>query len=608
MDANREELLYRFLDELKSDCQTIIDMQNELEEAKRDEQRINEEQPQLDNLIKESKERQKNLELYREDIITFGKKHTNLIDDIDTLTFDFNIFAKEAKEAYDNEAGNIKEAEEKKQQNTIDLEKDTDIINFAPDNINNAIKLRDDLKKQIDKVVAGKIEYLDGSHIEPMLKKLDFDKEEIKKILPAICYPEEEIGSNRIRFKELYENYINDKNNGKSMGAVINEAMNNSKDVKQENDKITDIFNFNPVLSKTPEEEKTEKKEDSISTNQRDSIDEESLKKSFLNDVFAITEEDIEYNPEVMAIPTSVLRENLRKLNEVSINPQVIRTKTLTKNNVERLIKNVMVFQKTDYSLDDKSIAEHCGALDSTPTEKVLKTIKIVHDCGLTLSKPNGMIAVDVVTRDPNKLRKAIQLVAEIDITYFIQYPEKMDDKIADRMARILFCQQNGISYKNENNEFESFIESAEEWQKTEEIYGGKTNIDNSIIPKASICNASLTKELDVSTISALQKASILDNFLEKIEINDKIKEKYQQVTDILNDINESDNEVVITIGNHNFLTTSVYKNIVQVLNDNINESVENILLGSLLYNSHNNPEVIKDIKYKVDPNTRGLK
>lgn len=608
MDANREELLYRFLDELKSDCQTIIDMQNELEEAKRDEQRINEEQPQLDNLIKESKERQKNLELYREDIITFGKKHTNLIDDIDTLTFDFNIFAKEAKEAYDNEAGNIKEAEEKKQQNTIDLEKDTDIINFAPDNINNAIKLRDDLKKQIDKVVAGKIEYLDGSHIEPMLKKLDFDKEEIKKILPAICYPEEEIGSNRIRFKELYENYINDKNNGKSMGAVINEAMNNSKDVKQENDKITDIFNFNPVLSKTPEEEKTEKKEDSISTNQRDSIDEESLKKSFLNDVFAITEEDIEYNPEVMAIPTSVLRENLRKLNEVSINPQVIRTKTLTKNNVERLIKNVMVFQKTDYSLDDKSIAEHCGALDSTPTEKVLKTIKIVHDCGLTLRKPNGMIAVDVVTRDPNKLRKAIQLVAEIDITYFIQYPEKMDDKIADRMARILFCQQNGISYKNENNEFESFIESAEEWQKTEEIYGGKTNIDNSIIPKASICNASLTKELDVSTISALQKASILDNFLEKIEINDKIKEKYQQVTDILNDINESDNEVVITIGNHNFLTTSVYKNIVQVLNDNINESVENILLGSLLYNSHNNPEVIKDIKYKVDPNTRGLK
>ena len=603
MDANREGLLYRFLDELKSDCQTIIDMQNELEEAKRDEKRINEEQPQLDNLIKESKERQKNLELYREDIITFGKKHTNLIDDIDTLTFDFNIFAKEAKEAYDNEASNIKEAEEKKQQNTIDLEKDTDIINFAPDNINKARKLRDDLKKQIDKVVTGKIEYLDGSHIEPKLKDLGFEREEIKKILPAICYPEE------FGFKELYENYINGKGNGKSMGALINEAMNNSEEVKQENDKITDIFNFNPVLSKTPEEEKTEKKEDSISTNQRDSIGEESLKKSFLNDVFAITEEDIEINPEILDIPTNILRENLRKLNEVSINPQVVRTKTLTKNNVGKLISNVMVFEKTNYSLDDKSIAEHCGALDSTPTDKILKTIKIVHDCGLTLRKPNGMVAVDVVTRDPNKPRKAIQLVAEIDITYFIQYPEKMDDKIADRMARILFCQQNGISYKNENNEFESFIESNEEWKEMGEIYGFQnSHVDNSIIPKASICNATLNKELGIQTISALQKASTLDNFLEKLEINDKIKEKYQQVTDILNEINESDNEIIITIGDHNFLTTSVYKNIVQILNDNIDESLENILLGSLLYNSHNHPEVIKDIKYAIDPNTRGLK
>ena len=219
------------------------------------------------------------------------------------------------------------------------------------------------------------------------------------------------------------------------------------------------------------------------------------------------------------------------------------------------------------------------------------------------------MVAVDIVTRDPNKLRKAIQLVAEIDITYFIQYPEKMDDKIADRMARVLFCQQNGISYKNENNEFEPFIESAEEWQKVEELYGlQNSHIDNSIIPKASVCNATLNKELGVKTISSLQKASTLDNFLGKLEVTNKIKEKYQQVTDILNEINESDNDVVITIGDHNFLTTSVYKNIVQILNDNINESLENILLGSLLYNSHNHPEVIKDIKYRIDPNTRGLK
>ena len=603
MDANREELLYRFLDELKPDCQTIIDMQNELEEAKKDEQRINEEQPKLEVQIKESKETQKGIELYKEDIISFGKKHTNLIDTIDMLTFDFNKYAKEAKEAYDNETEKIKEAEEKKKQNTIDLEKDTDIINFAPDNINNALKLRDDLKKQIDKVITGKIEYLDGSHIEPTLKKLDFDKEEIKKLLPAICYPEE------WGFKELYENYINGKNNGKSVGAVINEAMNNSEEVKQEEANITNIFNFRPVLDETPEEKNTEKKEEGqVNRSQSESVDEKSLKKSFLEDVFGITEEDIKHNSEVMAIPLSVLRDNAKKLQDVSIDPQVVRVKTLTKNNVEKLIGNVMVFEKTNYSLDNKSIAEHCGALDSTPTEKVLKTIKIVHDCGLTLRKPNGMVAVDVVTRDPNKLRKAIQLVAEIDITYFIQYPEKMDDKIADRMARVLFCQQNGINYKNENNEFEPFIESAEKWQKIEELYGKKATVDNSIIPKASMCNVTLNKELDVQTISALQKASTLDNFLEKLEINDKIKEKYQQVTDILNEINESDNEIIITIGGHNFLTTSVYKNIVQVLNDNINETVENVLLGALLYNSHNYPEVIKEVKYKIDPNTRGLK
>ena len=148
MDTNREELLYRFLDELKPDCQTIIDMQDSLDNAKEDKKRIDEENPKLAKDIENALTKQNELADYGKDMTSMGDKWLNLVHEFD-LSFDFNIFATEAKAAFDSLEKKIENTKDKQKQNGIDLEAAEDIINFTPNKITAAIKHRENLKREI---------------------------------------------------------------------------------------------------------------------------------------------------------------------------------------------------------------------------------------------------------------------------------------------------------------------------------------------------------------------------------------------------------------------------------------------------------------------------
>ncbi len=574
-EAQIESLLYKLLELLSPDNEIITTIKKEDEQAKEDIKKINKENPELEKQIEEYNEILQLLEEYSNDHNELGKKSINLIEKVEGLTYKFDKYVAESRAVYKKYQEQLEEAKKQTEENEKRLTEANEIISETPAKLKDEHAKIDPLNASINQVLSGEVKYLAPDRVEEMLNKLGvFNPEEIQLIIPAICFPDT-FGFRAIHFK-----------------------FNNSEDDKT---KIGDIINR--AFRGAEEEEKKNKAEKTKVTDISPLTDEETKNKiEYLGKEFGISADDINLYPQVLSVSLDQLQFYKKELAKVNIDPQSIRLKTLTSGNVAKFIENVMVFAESGYELNEMTIKKEIASLDTNDPLATKKAIALINESGLTLRKQNGMIAVEPVTKELSKLRNAIKLAAAIDITYFSEHPENLNVIVSDTLARILYCQQNGINYKDSNGNFESFVESEKEWQ---EIYGN--NIDETILPLTKESTQFISEEITPEAKSALKSANDLENFINSTTINADKEDSYKELTQIITEINTSENPLVIEIENYKFLAAAVNKNLIYLLNADVKDSKEDIILSSLVYRNPVSKDAIKDLKVAINPNTRGI-
>ncbi len=598
-ETMRESLLVRLLDVLSPDNATITQIKEDEAQAKADIESIGNEDPKLTEEINDCNEILTLLLGYKDSHTKLGETSVNLIDRVNRLfegllTYDFNKYAQESKEAYDKYEEKLAHAKDKKEQNAKRLAEANEIVSETPKKLKDEQDKIEPLNSEINKIFSGEVKYLNSERIDELLRKLDvFTEEEIALIVPAICFPDE------FDFRSIYVNYNSeDKDAKKSIGSIISEA--NEKAALEEPMKdATKVTAVSPIKEEK-EEKKPQKKE--VKKVEVKEEPKEDLRNAYLEEVFGITAADIEAHGGLDA-SLEELKEYSEKLIAADINPMVVRVQTLNKRSIDNLIRNKEIFAEMGYPLDEMTISKNIGILDKVSGTTVAKDIAIINTSGLSLYKPSGKVAVVAVTKEPNKLRNAIKLASSIDISYFTENPEKMGSFVSEPMAHILYCQQNHINYKNAYGEFETFIENNKEWK---EMYGEVGDI--SILPKTRDCNEALKDELPDAEFEGLIKANGIDYYISDAEVEDSQLERYHEIMEILQEINTSENSLVIEVEGNKFLSAVVNKNIISLLNGNYAINNEEILLGALVFGSHVPASAIKDIKVALNPNTRGMK
>ncbi len=573
-EAQIESLLYQLLEILSPDNETITTIKKEDEQAKEDIKKINEENPKLEKQIEEYNEILKLLEEYSNDHTELGEKSINLIEKVEGLTYKFDKYVAESRAAYERYQEQLEEAKKQTEENEKRLSEANEIISETPAKLKDEHGKIDPLNTSIHQVLSGEVKYLSPERVEDMLKKLGiFSSEEIQLMIPAICFPD------TFGFRAIHFKFNNSEEDKTKIGDVINRAFRGAEEEEKNNIEKTKVTDVSPLI-----EEKT------------------NSKIEYLEKEFGISAQDIECNPQILDVPLDKLQAYKEELKRASIDLNSIRQKTITKESITRLIENITVFAEAGYELDEMTIRKEIGALDSNDPVATKKAIALISESGLTLRKPNGMIAVEPVTKELSKLRNAIKLAAAIDITYFSEHPENLSAIVSDTLARILYCQQNGINYKDSNGNFESFVKSAKEWQ---EIYS--MDVDETILPLTKETTQEINEKISPEATAALKSANDLDNFISSATIRTDKEDLYNELTQTIAEINTSENPLVIEIEGYKFLAAGVNKNLIYLLNADVPDTKENIILSSLVYRNPVSKDAIKDLKVAINPNTRGI-
>ncbi len=586
MSEEVKELLQKFVEAIDPENEKINALQKELDDAREIDKKIKEENPLLEEEIKEAKNHQTGLVDLKNAIEELIKNNVEVLEKEGRAEVYHNL-VKEEKENYDRYTSKIKEDEDKIAANNKTLESITDTLNFCEDDIKNTKKRIETITSKLEPIFNGTAEenYIEIGKTKELIEALDiYTEEEIQAILKYISFPVPEL-------KGIYEEYqLNKEDNKKtSMKQLFNDANEAAdKDKKEEKHQVKKI----DKIEQRVEEKKEKYKEIKMERYQ-----------DVLNNTFKITAEDIKFNELIEKVSPTKLNEYAKQLIENNIDPASVRMQTLVEDRVDNVIENKKIFAEYGYNLDNVTIADRICDLDSAVPELTRRNLEIVAKSGLSLrNKKTGKIAVEVITREPKKLYQAISLCANVDLNYFEENPNKMDDQVSSRMARILYCQQNGQNYKDGYGNYESFIEVAKEWKSL-----NGEDIDKKLIPTVKDCNSSLAYDLNDEVIAALNEATQLDNFLKFINLNPDEENNCKLIVDDLLQINTSKDSNVINIGGYSFLAASVYQNIRYLISKGIDIN-ENVLVGCLMFNTHTSPDAIREIKLALDPNTRGLR
>lgn len=572
-EAQIESLLNKLLDLLKPDNEIITTIQKDDEQAKEDIKKINEENPQLEKQIEAYNEILKLLEEYSKDHTELGKKSINLIEKVDGLTYEFDKYVAESRAVYEKYQEQLEEAKKQTEENEKRLTEANEIISETPAKLKDEHSKIDPLNAAINQVLSGEVKYLAPDRVEEMLNKFAvFSPEEIQLMIPAICFPD------TFGFRSIHFKFNNSEEDKTKIGDVINRAFRGAEEDEKNKAEKTKVADVSPLNTKANEI------------------------LEYLERVFGINAKDIEKDSKILDIPLDKLQFYKEELERANINLNSVRQRTLTNDNVTRLIENITAFAEAGYELDEMTIRKEIASLDSNDPLATKKAINLIKESGLTLRKPNGMIAVEPVTKELSKLRNAIKLAAAIDITYFSEHPENLGTIVSDTLARILYCQQNGINYKDSNGNFESFVKSEKEWQ---EIYG--INVDETILPLTKETTQAISEKITPEAKLALKTANELDVFINNTTLNADKKDLYKELTQTIAEINTSANPLVIEIEGYKFLAAAVNKNLIYLLNADVTDSKEDIILSALVYRNPVSEDAIKALEVAINPNTRGI-
>lgn len=544
-------------------------------------------------------------ELYalNDSFIEFYKANTNAIENNSVPIDMANIskYIKNKTEGKETKISGLEEEIDKANEELAQLTEETEkvvaeaqeVIEDTPNLLYDEESRRKELNSVIDTAVNDGD--LTKSRLRETLKKYGnvFSDQQIEKMLMPILFPDQGLRS----AIERYEG------KGRTTKEVLKEAMQQEATKEEKTTRGAKLDEAFKVIDTKKIEKKAEEKvveEKSVSTEKKsETISNDDPKMEFLNSAFGATQLDVEFTPEVMEIGLVQLQEMHDQLVQEGYPEEWIKNISL-KNlcNFNQYLENLRTMKAANLPVDGQTILKN-PIIGVIPNDLVNNNIAIITYNGLTCVKPNGKIAVNALGR--KKLDKAISLMGGIDLSYLKNDPENMAKIIGGIAARIYYCQQNGINYKDEFGNFESFIENEAEFT---ELYGV---IDTSIIPSAKECNKVL-----LSTVENKEAIKELNDYhktnsIETIDLNQDALNKFIEISEKVNALNEGQDSSEIIISGERFYTVDFQKNLCHLLSKNIQATDEELILTSLIFNAHKQPEAIKKIKLQLNPNTRNM-
>lgn len=266
-------------------------------------------------------------------------------------------------------------------------------------------------------------------------------------------------------------------------------------------------------------------------------------------------------------------------------------------NNVDYYISNLEYLNSKGIVLDKSEVAKFSATLVGEP--KVIKsTLDLLISNANGIEKPNGKHAIKALSQETAKVEDIIQELNEAGEADLLKSnPEVVSKNVSSILARIKFCKEHAIPYKDEvTGKYQSFIEDQ---NKFEAILGGsKISLDNTIVTKEENNEALKNIIENEEIINTLKEFSKSEEYTEEPDLSDEqLFFKYSDITKKLEDVCEKDNnDKAYKIGDNIFAKEKYKRNMVKLLNLGLDEADEKLILASLAYNSRKTEEELKAV------------
>ena len=251
------------------------------------------------------------------------------------------------------------------------------------------------------------------------------------------------------------------------------------------------------------------------------------------------------------------------------------------KHDLNNYLNNIKTLKDNGYKLTDMDIEKFSAVLYLVNNEDLIANLVILKKYKINLLKSNGKICFKLLGLETTKLIDNLNLLVETgDIEVVRTNVEVITKNVKDICERILFCKTNSIPYVEENGRHFMFRSFIYDQKVLEDLL--ETPLDLNNIRAAKDVNATLREIANDKIVDILDKATDYNPSLE----NEKQEKEFNRIIKRLEDKAVVEDEYY-SLGNLLFSKNNTLRNIINILNTDNKFEIKDILIVSLLYNSH---------------------
>lgn len=251
------------------------------------------------------------------------------------------------------------------------------------------------------------------------------------------------------------------------------------------------------------------------------------------------------------------------------------------KHDLNNYINNIKTLKDNGYKLTDMDIEKFSAVLYLINNNDLIANLVILKKYKINLLKTNGKICFKLLSLDTSKLIDNLNLLVETsDIEVVRTNVEVITKNVKDICERILFCKTNSIPYVEENGRHFMFRSFIYDQKILEDLL--ETPLDLNNIREAKDVNATLKEIANEKLVDILDNSTDYNPSLE----SEKQEKEFNRIIKRLEDKAVVEDEYY-ALGNLLFSKNNTLRNIINILNKDSNAEIKDILIVSLLYNSH---------------------
>ena len=251
------------------------------------------------------------------------------------------------------------------------------------------------------------------------------------------------------------------------------------------------------------------------------------------------------------------------------------------KHDLNNYLNNIKTLKDNGYKLTDMDIEKFSAVLYLINNNDLIANLVILKKYKINLLKTNGKICFKLLSLDTSKLIDNLNLLVETgDIEVVRTNVEVITKNVKDICERILFCKTNSIPYVEENGRHFMFRSFIYDQKILEDLL--ETPLDLNNIREAKDVNATLKEIANEKLVDILDNSTDYNPSLE----SEKQEKEFNRIIKRLEDKAVVEDEYY-ALGNLLFSKNNTLRNIINILNKDSNAEIKDILIVSLLYNSH---------------------